>query len=100
MVMLGVVVMFNTGIGEGGAIWIAASLCLGWVTRTPWLAFLPLLAAPIAVPFGYPEEWMGRTALPLWFVLLWAAPFQAALVIAGWGGRRLYEGVMSRCRQS
>jgi hypothetical protein len=64
-VMLGVVVLFNADIGEPFLIWSAASFCLGWITRYPWSAFLPLLASPIAVPFGYADGWTGGDPLLL-----------------------------------
>jgi hypothetical protein len=52
---------------------------------------LVFLAVPIAVPFGYPEEWTGHDPLPLWFGALLAAPVQAAIVIVGREGRYFYE---------
>lgn len=89
--MLGVVALLDAGSGWAFPIWTAASLCLGWIGRRPWLALLPLLASPIAAPFGYPQEWWGREALPLWFGVLGAALGQAAIVLLAVFGRRLYE---------
>lgn len=91
VIILGTVVLLNAGIGVGVLVWSVASLCLGWTTRSPWLAFLPFLAGPIAAPFGYPDEWVGRTPLPLWFAVLWVGVFQAAFVIVGIRTRHLYE---------
>jgi hypothetical protein len=90
-VMFGVVVLFNVGVWEALLIWSAASFCLGWITRYPWLAFLPLLASAIAVPFGYADKLTGGDPLLLWVEVLLAAPIQGAIVIAGFGGRLLYE---------
>jgi hypothetical protein len=89
--MLGVVALAKADIAEALLIWSAASLCLGWTARWPWLALLPLLASPIAVPFGYPEDWSGREVMPLWFEMLWAALGQAIIVIVGFSGRHLYD---------
>lgn len=91
VVILIVVALLNAGIDAGVLLWSAASLCLGWLTRSPWLAFLPFLAGPIAVPFDYPEEWVGSDPLPLWFVVLWIALLQAVLAIIGLSVRRFYE---------
>ena len=91
-VMLGAITLIDNGMGAGGSlVWATGSLCVGWVTRWPWLALLPFLAIPIAAPFGYPDEWVGRTPLPLWFALLWNVPIQSAILLAGLWGRRLYE---------
>lgn len=90
-VMVGVVVLANAGTSGALLIWSAASICLGWLTRRPRLAFLPFLAIAIAVPFGYPDEWRGGDPLILWTEALAAAPVQAAFVIAGSWGRGRYE---------
>lgn len=92
--VLGVIALADADSGAGLPVWVAVSFCLGWVTRSPWSALLPLLAVPLAVPFGYPEEWTsygGHDPLPLWFGALAAAPWSAAIVLAGVGGRHLYE---------
>lgn len=90
-ILIGVVVMFNAGISEALFAWTAASFCLGWIARYSWSALLPLLAIPIAVPFGYPDRWTGGDPLVLWAELLLAAPIQAAVVFAGFGARHLFE---------
>jgi DNA-binding transcriptional ArsR family regulator len=90
-VMVGVVVMANAGITEAVLVWAAASFCVGWISRNPWSALLPLLAIPIAVPFGYPDKWTGGDPLLLWSEVLLAASIQAVIVFAGFGGRRLIE---------
>jgi hypothetical protein len=91
LVMLGVVVLFNAGFVEAQLIWLVASFCLGWMARDPWLAFLPLLASPIAMPFGYADEGTLGDPLMLWSEVLLAAPIQGAFVIAGFSGHLLYE---------
>jgi hypothetical protein len=96
MVMVGVVAVVKAGIDEAFLIWSVASLCLGWITRWPWFGLLPLLASPIAAPFGYPEEWSGREVMPLWYETLWVSFGQAVIVLIGFGGRRLYDRRTSR----
>jgi hypothetical protein len=89
--MVGVVVMFNAGISKALFIWAAASFCVGWISRWRWSTPLPLLAIPIAVPFGYPDKWTGGDPLVLWAEVLLAVPIQVAIVFAGFYGRRLFE---------
>lgn len=90
-VMLGGVVLLNAGIDDALLIWSAASFCLGWITRYPWFAFLPLLAGPMAVPFGYADGSTDGDPLFLGAEVLLAAPIQGAIVMAGFGGRLLYD---------
>jgi hypothetical protein len=90
-ILVGVVVMADAGISEALFVWLAASFCVGWISRYPWSVLLPFLAIPIAVPFGYPDRWTGGDPLLLWSEVLLAAPIQAAIVFAGFGGRRLFE---------
>jgi len=101
-IVLGLIALADSGVRETDLMWLIASLCLGWVTRSPWFALVPLIAVPIAVPFGYPDEWSqswGHDPLPLWFGILVAVPVLAALVLAGVGGRRLFERSRAARRQ-
>jgi hypothetical protein len=41
------------------AIWAIASLVLGWALARWKMALLPLLALPIALPFGHANRWLG-----------------------------------------
>jgi hypothetical protein len=87
----GVMVLFNAGFAEAQFIWLAASFVLGWSTRNPWLALLPLLAVPIAAPFGYGDASVQGDPMPIWAeVMLWA-PVHALIVLIGCGGRAFYE---------
>lgn len=87
----GVVALADAGNDLALPLWLATALCLGWITRSPWSVLLPFLAIPIAVPFGYPEDYPGHDPLPLWFGVLMGAPLQALVVALGVGGRYMYE---------
>lgn len=92
VVTVALLALADAGNGAVIAIWLVAPFCIGWIARSPWMALLPFLAVPIAVPFGYPQEWSsGHDPLPLWSGALLAAPIQAATVIVGVGCRSLYE---------
>lgn len=93
-VQIGVVALADSGNDLGLPIWLASAFCLGWITRSPWSALLAFLAVPIALPFGYPNQWTGHDPLPLWFGALLAAPVQAAIVIVGREGRYLYDRIV------
>ncbi len=72
-------------------VWPAASLTLGWLTRRATAALLPLIALPIAVPFGFAEEWLGSDAPMVWWIVLFASPIAVAAALAGLSGRALFE---------
>lgn len=55
------------------AIWMAASVLLGWGTGNPMFAILPFLAIPLAIPFGIPDDPASRSADPVFPVALGAA---------------------------
>jgi hypothetical protein len=90
-VVAGVMVLFNTGFAEAQFIWLAASFVLGWTTRNPWLALLPLLAVPIAAPFGYADTYVQGDPMPIWAAVAFWAPVHALMVLVACGGRGLYE---------
>ncbi len=94
-VVAGVMALFNGGHPDAQLMWLAASFLLGWTTRTRWLALLPLLAVPIAAPFGYSNAVMiGDPLGPIWVEVAYWAPVHALIVLAGCGCRGVYE----RCR--
>lgn len=93
-VMVGGIVAVNDNAENGMAaflVWSAASLLMGWVVRNPIAIGLPLLAVPIAVPFGYADKWLGSDAPLISIGMAFEAPVQALLVALGIGGRLLYE---------
>jgi hypothetical protein len=90
-VVVGVMVLFNAGFAEAQFLWLAASFVLGWVTRNPWLTLLPLLAVPIAAPFGYADTYVQGDPMPIWAEVAFWAPVHALTVLVACGGRGLYE---------
>lgn len=90
-VLVGVLVMADAGTDKAYLVWEAASFCLGWISRYSPSVLLPFIAIPIAVPFGYAKGWTGDDHLLLWTEVLLAAPIQAAIVFAGFGGRGVFE---------
>ena len=89
-VVTGVMVLFDAGFSEAQFIWLAASFALGWGTRNPWLALLPLLAVPIAAPFGFANAYIQGDPMPIWAEVMFWAPVHALIVLIGCGGRGLY----------
>jgi hypothetical protein len=93
-VLVGVVVAVNAD-GENGdaafLVWSVASLALGAAVRHPLVAILPLLAIPLAVPFGGSEEWVGSDRPLVVLGMVFQAPVQVLLVVAGLVGRALFE---------
>jgi hypothetical protein len=84
-------VLFNAGFADAQFIWLAASFLLGWTTRNLWVALLPLLAVPIAAPFGYADVYIQGDPMPIWGDVVFWAPVHALMVLVACGGRGLYE---------
>jgi len=93
-VMVGCIAAVNDNTENGWEAflaWSAASLLLGWVVRHPLAIVLPLLAIPIAVPFGTAEKWAGSDAPSLLAAMLFWAPLQMVLVALAFGAGLRYE---------
>jgi hypothetical protein len=93
-VMVGAVVLVNADAENNWlafSIWSAASLVLGWTAREVWLALLPVVAVPIALPFGYADQWLGSDAPLVWLFAAFSGVIQVVLVLAALGARVLYE---------
>lgn len=100
-VVAGVMALADTGFEDWFLIWLAATFILGWTTRNPWLALLPLLAVSIAMPFVHAGLDGESEPLPIWFVVGYLAALFALIVLAGWGGRKLYDRLRaSRARST
>jgi hypothetical protein len=84
-------VLFNAGFAEAQFIWLAASFVLGWSTGNRWLALLPLLAVPIAVPFGYGDASIQGDPMPIWAEVVFWAPVHALIILGGCWSRGVYE---------
>jgi hypothetical protein len=97
-VMLSTIVLFNADAENSllaFSVWSAGSLALGWITGSMAAVVVPLLAIPIALPFGYADQWLGSDA-PLvgWFAVVGGA-IQIAVVFIAVIARMLYERVHS-----
>jgi hypothetical protein len=72
--------------GDGGnwqgTVWLGMAVLLGAGIRDLRLALLPLVAIPIAIPFGIPAD-AGDPAFPLWVGMLYLAAISAFLVAVG-----------------
>jgi hypothetical protein len=98
-VMVGVIIAWNANADSAGTafsgtaflVWSVASALCGWIIRHPLAMLLPLLAIPLAAPFGYAEQWLGSDAPLISLVMVFEAPIQVAIVGIGFGGRLLYE---------
>lgn len=89
----------NPGLGEGsdatGVVFLVVGIVLhlatGWLGRRPWLVLLPVAAALLSVPAGYPESEFSEP-LPIWFgFTVFIAPIGCLLILAGVLGGRLRE---------
>jgi hypothetical protein len=96
------ILLINANGGDGAlavAIWMVASVLLGWGTGQPALALLAFLAIPFAVPFGYPDHYEFSEPLPIWWSAAFCAPFSAALIAVAALVRRIVEA-RRRLRES
>jgi hypothetical protein len=87
------VVLANANTENSGvaiAIWWVASVVLGWGSRAPALALLAFLAIPMAIPFGYVNNYLGSDAP--WVPLFAAAggAVSALLIALSAFGARIY----------
>lgn len=100
-VVAGVMALANAGFEDWFLVWLVATFILGWITRNPWLALLPLPAVSIAMPFIYAGLDGESEPLPIWFVVGYLAALFALLALAGCGGRKLYDRLRaSRARST
>jgi len=98
VVMLGILALFNADAENNFlalAVWSAASLVIGWVMRDAWAVVLSLLALPMAVPFGYADQWLGSDAPYVWWLAMSTGAIQVIVVFAAVLGRLLYERIHS-----
>lgn len=70
---------------------LAACLLVGWGMRS-WAA-VPLALVPVflAIPFGYPNDYVGEDPLPIWRVELIFSAIYGLLIVAGMAARRINE---------
>jgi hypothetical protein len=77
------IIIFNANVGAGEAaiaIWAIASVLLGWGTGQLTFALLAFLAVPLAIPFGYPDNYEFSEPMPIWWGVGVCAIFSAGLV--------------------
>ena len=77
------------------SIWSASSLALGLTTRSGLAVLLPLIAIPIALPFGYADQWLGSDAPLVWWFAFVGGVLQVAIVLVAIAGRALYHRMHS-----
>lgn len=80
------IVLLNANSGDDGlalALWMAASLLLGWGTGQLGFALLAFLAIPLAVPFGNPDDYQFSEPVPIWWWVMLCALPSACLIFAG-----------------
>jgi hypothetical protein len=82
--MLLAVIALDSGGGEHwqSTVWLGMALLLGAGSGDFRFVPLPLVAIPIAIPFGLPAD-AGDPAFPLWIAMMYYAPFSAGLVALG-----------------
>lgn len=90
-VVAGVMALFNAGFADAQFMWLAASFILGWSTGNRWLALLPFLAVPIAMPFGYANTSMQGDPMTIWAEVAFWAPVHALIVLVGSWTRGVYD---------
>lgn len=79
------VILLNANSGDSGwgiGIWAVASVSVGWGTGQLSFAFLPLLAIPFAVPFGYPDHYQYSEPMPIWWSVMFGALISTCLIFA------------------
>lgn len=73
LALVAAILLVDAGESSGVAIalWWIASVALGWRTKAPLLGLLALLAIPLAIPFGYADEYTGSEApwVPLFAIV-------------------------------
>jgi uncharacterized membrane protein len=82
--------------GEWATIWAIVSVLLGAGTGKFRFAPLSLLALPIAIPFGLPEDRYSDPVLPIWVAAMYFALFSFVLILLSALAR---QGIDSRLRR-
>lgn len=83
------------------AIWMAVSVLLGAVAGHPLWALLALLAIPIAIPFGIPDDPVSLRNDPVFptaFVAIYLGCFSAAAIFLAALGRMKFDARQQRTR--
>lgn len=72
-------------------VWLGMAVLLGAGIGDFRIVALPLVAIPIAIPFGLPAD-AGDPAFPLWIAMIYYAPFAAGLAVLGVLARKFVDG--------
>jgi len=84
------------GGGSWGEICLVVSVLLGAGTGDFRFAPLSLLAIPIAIPFGYPDDVAADPVFPVWVAAMYFAVFSSTLIMVAAFAR---QGIESRLRR-
>lgn len=71
-------------------IWCIVSAVVGWSLARWSTAILPFASLPMALPFGYADEYLGSDAPYVWWFALVASVIAAGVVLTTTGARKLY----------
>jgi hypothetical protein len=96
--VVAIVLMDADGDGSWGTIWVGVSVLLGAGTGEFRFSYLPLLAIPIAIPFGLPADLSGDPVFPLWVGVVSFAPFFCGLILVSAFLRRRVDSLLRRRR--
>jgi hypothetical protein len=100
--LIGTVVAVFSMEADGGGSWgeicLVVSVLLGAGTGDYRLAALSLLAIPIAIPFGQPDDVTGDPVFPVWVAAMYFAVVSAVLILLSAFVREILESRLQRRR--
>jgi hypothetical protein len=70
--------------------WYLGAVVVGWRLGRWEAALLPFLSVPIAIPFGYPDAYVGGEPFPVWFSAAGATAVAMLLIMLATGARMQY----------
>ncbi|HST69926.1 MAG TPA: hypothetical protein VLI94_09735 [Solirubrobacterales bacterium] len=98
--MIGTVVAVFSMEADGGGSWgeicLVVSVLLGIGTGDFRFAPLSLLAIPIAIPFGYPDDVAGDPVFPVWVAATYYAAVSSTLTVLAAFARQAVESRLRR----
>lgn len=88
------------GGGSWGEICLIVSVLIGAGTGDFRFAPLSLLAIPIAIPFGYPDDVAGDPVFPVWVAAMYFTVVSATVIMLAVFARQAVESRLRRRRTS
>jgi hypothetical protein len=88
------VVLLNADAQNGWIVvitWYLGAGVVGWWLGRWKAVLLPFLSVPIAIPFGYPDAYLGGEPFPVWFSAAGAAAIAMLLIMLVTGARKQYD---------